>query len=142
MQGSRHGLDGLRTGALPGVSRDGTEGRLMAEANERTDNEYAAAVEYGALAAGPAEAQAARPGAPRPPRGPFPGFRLREGGGAGVICEVRGPLAEALAAIESDVLDKRVQVWGSWISYGPPVVKHSYRALRVSRIQTARATPP
>jgi len=76
------------------------------------------------------------------PDGPFLGFRLRDGDGAGVICEVRGPLAEALAAIESDVLDKRVQVWGSWISYGPPVVKHSYRALRVSRIQTSEFILP
>ena len=70
------------------------------------------------------------------PDGPFLGFRLRDGDGAGVICEVRGPMADALAAIESDVLNERVQVWGSWVNYGLPVVKHPYRALRVSRIQT------
>jgi len=70
------------------------------------------------------------------PEGPFLGFRLKNGDGAGVICEVRGDMAEALAAIEPDVLDQRVQVWGSFVQYDPPTVKHSYRALRVSRIQT------
>lgn len=70
------------------------------------------------------------------PDGPFLGFRLKNGDGAGVICEVRGPLADALAAIESEVLGKRVQVWGAFVQYEPPAVKFAYRAFRVTRIQT------
>lgn len=68
--------------------------------------------------------------------GSYLGFRLASGAGAGVICEVRGKLAEALAPFEADVIGQRVQVWGSFIDYEPPVVKHAYRAFRVERIQT------
>lgn len=76
------------------------------------------------------------------PEGPFLGFRLASGAGAGVICEVRGPMAAPLAVLEEQVIGQRVQVWGSFIEYAPPVVKHAYRAFRVERIQTPEFTLP
>lgn len=76
------------------------------------------------------------------PDGPFLGFRLANGAGAGVICEVRGDLAPALAVMEEQVVGQRVQVWGEFVEYKPPTVKHPYRAFRVSRLATPTFTIP
>lgn len=64
----------------------------------------------------------------------FLGFRLKDGRGSGVICEVRGALAMAVAAHEEELVGKRVQVWGAFVSYEPPTVQYAYRAFRVERV--------
>jgi ERF superfamily protein len=76
------------------------------------------------------------------PDGPFLGFRLKDGVGSGVICEARGDLAVALALGETLVVGQRVQVWGSFVSYEPPVVTHAYRAFRIERIHAPEFTWP
>lgn len=76
------------------------------------------------------------------PEGSFLGFRLKNGAETGFICEVRGDMADALKAIEADVIGKRVQVWGTWVDYKPPQVKYAYKAFRVNRMMTPDFTLP
>lgn len=76
------------------------------------------------------------------PDGSFVGFRLKDGRGAGVICEVVGPMADALKLLEPSFLGQRVEVWGSFRQYEPPVVQHPYRAFRVTKIRTPEWTLP
>jgi hypothetical protein len=72
----------------------------------------------------------------------FLGFRIKEGRGTGVICEVRGPLALVVSAHEAELVGQRVQAWGSFVEYAPPTVKHPYRAFRVDRLTCGDLTLP
>lgn len=66
---------------------------------------------------------------------PMLGFRLRDGSPSGFLCEAWGPLATALALVESDVIGHRVQVWGRFVQR--PLQKGgSYRAFVVERLQS------
>jgi len=76
------------------------------------------------------------------PDGPFLGFRLKDGAGAGVICEVRGPMAAALALNEAEAIGQRVQVWGAFHQYTKADMEHPYRAFRVAKLQTPAFTLP
>lgn len=64
------------------------------------------------------------------------GFRLKAGAGTGVICEVVGPMADALEAFEADVIGQRVEVWGEFVPH-TTTSGITYRAWAVSRIKCA-----
>jgi ERF superfamily protein len=76
------------------------------------------------------------------PDGPFLGFRIKDGHSrSGQLLEAWGPLAEALAGIEPEILGQRIQVWGRTVTRE---LKNggSYQAFIVDRIQTAELTLP
>lgn len=76
-----------------------------------------------------------------PDWGAFLGFRLKGEGRTGYLVEAHGPLAEALALVEADVIGQRIQVWGQFekrdLRGGG-----SYRAFVIERIHTPTIALP